>query len=105
MSIKEVITLEELQKELEFTSKETFTVTEDFPNSPRDKKRSLTVDSLMLELEDEYVVFSDPQELLLENMFVLMMFLKKSVNNIIKISNCDSITYQINFADGTITIE
>lgn len=103
---EEKITLEELADELTMLvwqqGKENWTITEDFSGT---KKRSLITSSLSLEFEDNYVMISDHEDLILQNQLVCMMFATSTIQNIIKQAIGDQTTFIITLEDGSITIQ
>lgn len=99
------ITIEELADEVNMFSGEqgiSFKITENFT-----KKGlcSCLVRGLYIEVENEFVFCSDPDNILMENYYVIMAFLKDCIENITRTITLTERYGIINLTDGSIRID
>lgn len=101
-----LITIEEFIDDLELIfwekGQERFRITELFPNSGL---RTCIVNRLTMEVKNDMVLSSDSNNVILNGMYVIMMFLKECLVSVHKTIINGLIVGMLEFKDGDITIE
>lgn len=80
---------------------ECFKVTESFVN----KKQIYIVRGLHMDIDEGIVCCSDADMIIKDNIYVLMMFLRRCVRSIIRIKDNEYVRDELTFSDGNIYIE
>ena len=106
MSDVQEISIEEMAEDIEdlvwCQGVELFKVTENFL---KNGKRTYVVRGLHMETEEDVVCCSDVDDLIFENRYILMMFLKDSVKSIKRVVIDNEPHGELLFDDGNVLIE